>query len=289
LAVNFFLGLAIVSFWAIPAYIETHGDYWRVGLSEGVGQRAVTSLQGHGASSLGWYLLSVPLYYPLFFLLGALPVWPLLVIHRKKLFAASKPELIDIYLLLNAGLIFVVFSLMVTKLPHYTLPAFPFLALLFARRWISSGLWPTLPIKLAGGFGIALALLTLGLVPIALANHATPSPVGELVRDSRDVVTPETEFALVDFREPNAIWEMRRVSKGYGQLISESDVVPFLNQPGPGAVVLSTSLWQRIELASTSAHPSWKVFEARGWNTAKGWDSTKGTFAFIDLTLVVKP
>ena len=33
------------------------------------------------------------------------------------------------YLLLNGGVIFLVFTLMVTKLPHYTLPAFPFLAL----------------------------------------------------------------------------------------------------------------------------------------------------------------
>lgn len=282
--VSFLLGLAIVLFWAVPAYIETHGDYWRVGLSEGVGERMVTGLQGHGASTFGWYLLSLPLYLLLFWL-SALPWSPLLVIHRKKLFVSWKPDVTDTYLLLNAGLIFLIFSLMVTKLPHYTLPAFPFLALFFARRWISSGLNPGLLIKLATGFGIILTLLTVVFIPLALANHMTPSPVGELVHDAQDMLTPNTEFALVDFQEPNAIWEMRRVSKGYGQTISDSEVLAFLGQPGSRAVVLSTELWKKLE---RKADPLWKVFEARGWNTARAWDAKKGTLVFVDLTLVVK-
>ena len=281
----FALSAALVAGWAIPAYVETHGDYWRVGLSEGVGERMVSGLQGHGASTFGWYLLSVPLYLLLFWL-SALPWSPLLLTHAKKLFASWKPDFMDTYLLLNAGLIFVVFSLMVTKLPHYTLPAFPFLALLFARRWISSGLNPGLPIRLAGGIGIILAFLTTILVPMALTNHATPSPVGELVRKANDVLTPQTEFALVDFQEPNAVWEMRRACQGYGQFIADSSVVEFLNRSGPRAVVLSTPLWQKLRV---NADPTWNVMEARGWNTAKGWDSAKHTFAFIDLTLVVKP
>jgi 4-amino-4-deoxy-L-arabinose transferase-like glycosyltransferase len=274
---SFIAGLVIVLFWAIPAYVETHGDYWREGLSEGVGERMVKGLQGHGASTFGWYLLSLP-FYLLLFWLSALPWSPLLMIHRKKLFSAWRPDLTDTYLLLNAGLIFLVFSLMVTKLPHYTLPAFPFLALVFARRWKFSGLQSAAPIKLAWGFGIGLALLTAVLVPIVIANHMTPSPVGDLVRDARDTLTSETEFALVDFQEPNAIWEMRRVVNGYGRSLSESEVAPFLNLPGPHAVMLSTALWAHLRAGSD---PAWKTFEARGWNAAKG--------VFIDLTLVVKP
>jgi 4-amino-4-deoxy-L-arabinose transferase-like glycosyltransferase len=284
LIVDFVLGLIIVLFWAIPAYVMTHGDYWRVGMSEGVGERMITGLQGHGASTFGWYLLSLPLYLLLFWL-SALPWSPLLVIHRKKLFTAWKPDPTDTYLLLNAGLIFVVFSLMVTKLPHYTLPAFPFLALVFVRRWNSSGLRPMLPIKLAGRFGFALALLTSILVPIAIAHHATPSPVGQLVREADGLLKPETEFALVDFQEPNAIWEMRRITKGYGQSIPESQVLFFLNQPGPRAVLISSALWKKIDWAikhdDSSRLPPWKTFEARGFNAAKG--------SLIDLTLVVKP
>jgi 4-amino-4-deoxy-L-arabinose transferase-like glycosyltransferase len=275
--VNFLLGLALVLFWAIPAYVETHGDYWRVGLSEGIGERMVTGLQGHGASTFGWYLLGLPLYLLLFWL-SALPWSPLLVLHRKKLFADWKPDRTDSYLLLNAGLILLVFSLMVTKLPHYTLPAFPFLALLFARRWKSVGLSPGFLTELGWSAGIILALLTALLVPVALARNATPSPVGQLVREAHDVLTPDTQFALVDFQEPNAIWEMRRVTTAYGQSIPASQVVAFLRQPGPHAVVLTTALGQRLPITSD---PAWKIFSAHGFNAAKG--------NFIDLTLVVKP
>jgi len=276
---NFVIGLALVLFWAIPAYVETNGDYWRVGLSEGVGERMVTGLQGHGASTFGWYLLSLPLYLLLFWL-SALPWSPLLVIQRKKLFAAWKPDLTDTYLLGNAGLIFLIFSLMVTKLPHYTLPAFPFLALVFARRWISSGLRAALPIKLGWIAGISLALLASILIPVAMENHATLPPMGELVRYVGDSLTPDTEFAAVDFQEPSVIWEMRRVTRGYGKSINETEVLPFLRRPGPHAVILSTTLWQKIQTYD-STYLLFRVYPMRGFNAAKG--------RFVDLTLVVKP
>src|SRR5207249_4227960 len=42
---------------------------------------------------------------------------------------------LDNYLLTGIAIIFVIFTLVATKLPHYTLPAFPLLALLLARHW----------------------------------------------------------------------------------------------------------------------------------------------------------
>jgi len=268
LLASFVVGLALVLIWALPAYIQTNGDYWRVGMSEGVGQRMVTGLQGHGSTSFVWYLLGVPFYYTFLFCLSALPWSPLPLIHRKKLFTAWKPDLADAYLLLNAGLIFVVFSLMVTKLPHYTLPAFPFLALAFARRWELVGLPKCTLAKIGWIAGGVLMLLTAILIPIAIASHATPSPVGELVREAGDNLKPDSQFALVDFQEPNAIWEMRRVVKGDGQPVAESEVLHFMNEPGPRAVVLSTPLWRRLVLAANVPHPSWKEFDAPGFNAA---------------------
>jgi 4-amino-4-deoxy-L-arabinose transferase-like glycosyltransferase len=283
--VNFCLGLALVLFWAIPAYVMTNGDYWRVGMSEGVGERMVSGLQGHGASTFGWYLLGL-LFYVVLFWISALPWSPLIVTQRKKLFAGWKPDRTDTYLLLNAGLIFLIFTLMVTKLPHYTLPAFPFLALLLARRWKSVGLSPGYLTKLGWISGAILALLALILIPVALACHASPSPVGILVRDAQNVLTPQTEFALADFQEPTAVWEMRRIVTGYGQFIGDADVLPFLQQPGPRAVVLSSASWEKLR---TNAHSEWKIFEARGLNAAKFIDSSKRKFALVDLVLVVKP
>jgi len=280
---NFLLGVVLVLFWAIPAFIETHGDYWRVGLSEGVGERMISGLQGHGASTVGWYLAGL-LFYPILFWVSALPWSPLLVIQRKKLFNGWKPDGFDVYVLLNAGLIFLVFTLMVTKLPHYTLPAFPFLALCFARRWNSVGLSPHYVTRLGWRVGVIFALVALVGIPMAVKNDATPSPVGQLVREAHGVLTPETEFALVDFQEPNAIWEMRRVVKGYGKIIPETEVLTYLDQPGPHAVILSSELWPRIRrsrFADEISYSPWRQFSAVGFNAAK--------LNSVDLTLVVKP
>ena len=273
----FLLALLIVAAWAIPAFILTHGDYWREGMSEGVGERMVTGLQGHGASSFGWYLLLLPLYLAIFWL-SALPWSPLLLIQRRKLFVGMQADRTDRYLILNSAVIFIVFSLMVTKLPHYTLPAFPFIALLFARRWVIAGLNPWLPIRLTVGFGIGFALFAILFVPVALLNHGSPSPVAKLVEEGD--LPPDTEIAMVDFQEPNAVWELRRSVRGYATTIPDSDVLSYLQSSGPRAVVLTTDLWERLDLGRDSGDSSLKIYKARGFNAAKG--------NFIDLTLVVK-
>jgi hypothetical protein len=201
LIASFIAGLIIVLFWAIPAYIETNGDYWRVGMSEGVGERMVTGLQGHGASTFGWYLLSLPLYLLLFWL-SALPWSPLLVIHRKKLFTAWKPDLADTYLLLNAGIIFVVFSLMVTKLPHYTLPAFPFLASRFLAPLAIHPASRKAPSPSSAGYRSSR-------LPCSPPSHSHRHCFRRHAftrrrtrpRRWRQSLKPDTQFALVDFQE----------------------------------------------------------------------------------------
>jgi hypothetical protein len=144
------------------------------------------------------------------------------------------------------------------------------------------GLNPWRPIKLTLGFGICLALFSVVFIPIALANHASPSPVGELVRKAEyfGTLSPETQFAYVDFQEPNVVWEMRRVTDSYGEAIPESQVLSYLNEPGPRAVVLSTARWNTVKIASDSSLPKWETYRVRGFNAAKG--------TFIDLTLVTK-
>ena len=293
IVVSFLAGLALVLLWAIPAYVETKGDYWRVGMSEGVGQRMVTGLQGHGASGIGGYFVTLPLYLLLFWI-SALPWSPLLLIHRKKLFTGWKPDLTDSYLLLNAALIFVVFSLMVTKLPHYTLPAFPFLALAFARRWESVGLPKCRLTQIGWITGGAFVFLTAVIVPIAIMNDATPSPVGALVRVAEKTLTPDTQFAVVDFQEPNTVWESRSVIKGYRESIRASEVMTYLSQPGPHAVLLSTELWMRLApgVDSYDGDPRWKLFDVRGVNAAKIIFPPPYYLprpASVALTLVVKP
>lgn len=290
------IGLALVALWAIPAYIQTNGDYWRIGLSEGVGERMVSGLQGHGASNPAWYIAGL-FYYVLLFWISALPWSPLLITQRKKLFTNWKRDSADTYLLLNAGLIFLVFTLMVTKLPHYTLPAFPFLALLFARRWQSAGLSPHYLTKVGWRIGIIFAIVALIGIPIAMKNDASPSPVGVLVKKAGDLLTPETQFALIDYHEPSAIWEMRRVVKPYEQPVfslalygaTPPEVKAYLNQPGPHAVIMPTEKWQIFEKV-IPPEANWTVIDAQGINGAKiKIKNLVPSLEPLDLTMVLKP
>ncbi len=79
-----------------------------------------------------------------------------------------------------------------------------------------------------------------------MANHGTPSPIGELVRNAGAALTPETQIAVVDFQEPNAVWESRRVSAGYMKFIYPFEIAATLDQPGPQAVILPTAGWNKI-------------------------------------------
>jgi 4-amino-4-deoxy-L-arabinose transferase-like glycosyltransferase len=291
----FVASLGLVLLWGVPAYVETHGAYLWQSWKAGIADRAWGSDQGHGASSIGFYLLELP-YYLIGFWISALPWSVLIAINARRLFAGWKLDLADTYLLLNVVPLSVIFTLMATKLPHYTLPAFPMLALLFARRWVAAELSPKLPIRLAGGFGLAFALLTLIAVPLAVENGYTPSPVGDLVREA-GILSPEptsflriavppprgkfdqrATFALVDFEEPTAIWEMRSICVGWGQLIAPNTVEKFLGDSGQRAVVLSTDQWHQL---NRLPDPSWTMYEARGFNAAKGKP--------IDLMMIVKP
>src|SRR5205814_7454805 len=72
-----------------------------------------------------------------------------------------KRDLLDNYLLAGIGIVFLIFTLVKTKLPHYTLPAFPLLALLLAKANLR------LPRLVTTAWGILLTLAAL-LVPLLI-------------------------------------------------------------------------------------------------------------------------
>ena len=57
------LMLAVVALWGIPALIQTHGEFFRVGIGRHVVARSFMTLEGHGASSFGMYVLLLPFYF----------------------------------------------------------------------------------------------------------------------------------------------------------------------------------------------------------------------------------
>src|SRR5213076_841164 len=123
--------LAIVALWGVPALIRTHGQFFVVGIGRHVVGRSFATMEGHGANSFGMYLLLLPFYFVTVFV-SFFPWSIKLPWLAKQLW--QRRDKIDNYLLTGAAIIFIIFTLVKTKLPHYTLPAFPLLALLLARK-----------------------------------------------------------------------------------------------------------------------------------------------------------
>jgi 4-amino-4-deoxy-L-arabinose transferase-like glycosyltransferase len=275
------LMLAIVALWGIPALVQTRGEFSSVGLGRHVVARSIVTMEGHGAQSLAGYLLLLPFYFVTIFVSFfpwsmKLP-WLARKLWRERPVAASDAsdtrDASDKYLLAGIGIIFVIFTFVSTKLPHYTLPAFPLLALWLARHWQSvTG-------KRRGFFravAIATTALWLLLATVMPPLVAGSFPAYALFRQARNDLRPEMEFGGVEYAEPSLVWYFRREVKGFFTPLNEKRAVAFMEKAGPRFVVMPTSLARTV----FGNRPEWKTFSTEGINIAKG--------KHVDLTLVLK-
>jgi len=277
--------LAIVSIWGIPALTRTHGEFFVVGIGRHVIGRSFGAMEGHGANSLGAYLLLLPFYFVTvfasFFPWSIKLPWLAKQLWRNRRAAVgargdSPGNKIDNYLLIGAAIIFFFFTLAKTKLPHYTLPAFPLLSLLLARRWIDS----ETPTRFLKKSAVAAVCVYFALALFVAPFAAQLFPAWQLFRQSRDYLRPEMQFASVDYNEPSLVWYFRSRVRGWLQTpaLRPTNVQRFMEQTGPRFVILPTELAGKIYPALPN---DWKNFRARGFNIAKGKQA--------DLTLVLKP
>jgi len=163
LAAGLPMTLLLMASWGIPAVIVTQGLFYKVGIGEHVVERGHKTFQGHGGFMfyyLGTAFLSL---CPWIACAGEGVVAVKRNWNAKTAFLVS--WLVGTYL---------IFSLYVTKLPHYVLPAFPAFFLLLGLlaqpgempRWTRVFFW-----VVAGIFGV-LGLVfppVLGLVLLVLA------------------------------------------------------------------------------------------------------------------------
>jgi 4-amino-4-deoxy-L-arabinose transferase-like glycosyltransferase len=290
------LMLAIVALWGIPALVQTHGEFFAVGIGRHVVGRSLATMEGHGASSFGMYLLLLPFYFVTIFVSFfpwsiKLP-WLVRRLWRKDEAGVirlrqgyggqgdlgySNGHKLDNYLVTGIGIIFVIFTLVATKLPHYTLPAFPMLALLLARHWQGVA-----TIKNHGASFRAIAI-SAACIWIAIALLVPPLvarffPAYQLFQESRTHLQPNMQFASVEFEEPSLVWYFRSRVQSFLTRLKKKNAVDFMSTPGPRFVILPTSLAQTL----FPNHPqAWRSFSTRGFNIAKGKQ--------VDLTLVLKP
>jgi 4-amino-4-deoxy-L-arabinose transferase-like glycosyltransferase len=277
------LMLALVALWGIPALVQTHGQFLAIGIGRHVISRSLATMEGHGASSFGMYLLLLPFYFVTIFISFfpwsiKLP-WLIRQLWRQRKDGVADPgysrSQFDNYLLTGIAIIFVTFTLVATKLPHYTLPAFPLLALLLARHWqgavaiTNHGSFRTVAITSAC-LGIAIALI----IPPAVARFF---PAYQLFRESRPYLQPNMQFASVEFEEPSVVWYFRSRVQSFLTRLNKKNAVDFMSGTGPRFVIVPTSIVQAL---FPKPPQTWTSFPTRGFNITKGKQ--------VDLTLVLK-
>ncbi len=266
------LTLFLVGLWAVPALLQTQGEYFTVGLEKNVLQRSLGAMEGHGAKDALTYLLMLPYYFLTVF--PSFWPWalflPALFSHFKKQENRGPRE---IYLLSFILPLFFVFTFVATKLPHYTLPAFPLLALLMTNFYFSSGRPLKLMALLSAGTAVVTLVFSLAVFPFA----ARAFPAAELARQSAPWLKPEMEFASVEFNEPSLVWAFRKYVRGWHHPLSPEETARFMRKPGPRFCVLPTSL---VDQVFPGKDPDWKTFQHTGINPAKG--------KRVDLTMLVK-
>jgi 4-amino-4-deoxy-L-arabinose transferase-like glycosyltransferase len=276
--------LFVVALWGIPALVQTHGEFLSVGIGRHVIGRSLATMEGHGASSLGTYLLFLPFYFVTVFISFfpwsiKLP-WLVRKLWLNRSARIDAPaysrNLIDTYLIMGIGTIFMIFTFVSTKLPHYTLPAFPLLALLLARHWQPAATQGNRSLfariaTIAASLLVAIALL----VPPMVARFF---PAYQLFQMSRGSLSSATQFAAVEFQEPSLVWYFRSRVNGFLRPLNKRRVTDFMSLAGPRLLVLPTS-------AAATTFPNspqdLKFFTTSGFNIAKG--------KRVDLTLVLKP
>lgn len=263
--------LAVISLWAIPAFIQTNGEFLRIGVGRHVIERSFGTMEGHGGSTLFVYLLFLPFYFVTIF--ASFFPWSIKLPGLVKRLRQPRDEL-DNYLLVGSAIIFIIFTLVRTKLPHYTLPAFPLLALLLARQLVAIDL----PAQRFKTIARTTAAICVGVALIVPPLVASSFPALELFKLSQNDLRPEMEFGAVDFGEPSLVWYFRSRVKGWMFPLKREAAQLFMGKSGPRFVIVPTEM-ARTDFANVPR--GWKTFSTHGFNVAKGKQ--------VDLTLVLKP
>ncbi len=235
------IAVALVALWGGPALAQTGGKFWSVGMGEHVINRSLSAIDGHGAAGTLQFLALLPLYFLTFF--GSLFPWSLRVPGAlKNWWPERKRDDLGWFLLVNTLIIFAVFSLVKTKLPHYTMPAFPFIALWLARQisgevkistWFMRRLTSMIVVILAvtvGGFGFARG---------HFLSHT-------LWNATKSYVKPETKIGCFGFIEPSLVWKFRAVTTNYLTLGEVKQAEDFLTNSSPLILVVPTESLEKL-------------------------------------------
>jgi 4-amino-4-deoxy-L-arabinose transferase-like glycosyltransferase len=241
--------------------------------------RSVAPMQSHGANGLIGYCLSLPFY--LVTILFSFFPWCIYLPSALSRFRRGI-DLPERYLLGGVVLVFLVFTLIQTKLPHYTLPAFPLLAILIARS--------VPPARVARALAAAAVALYLLVAFAGFALVAPYFPSKAAYESVKPSLVSQTQVAFVSYDEQSLIWYFRYSVNPFLVHVSPSEVVHFMNS-SPSAVSVVT----RADLEQISVDPAWKQTQIKGFDFSR-WKLRRSDlfpFPFLlpeptDLVVLVK-
>jgi hypothetical protein len=168
--------------------------------------------------------------------------------------------------LTQALIVFVVFSCVRTKLPHYTIPAFPCLALWLAlqlRADENSFAW--FRTRFAA-MAVFILLLALGFTTVAKSYLLTEN----LWRAVQPEVRADTKVGCFGYTESSLVWKFRSVITNTVVLGEEKNARDFLTNTPPFILVLPTK-----DVAALG-NPNGRQIRVHGLDMVKvrNWDLT---------------
>lgn len=270
-AAGMLLTIAIVCSWGIPALIRTKGEFFWVGIGRHVVERSFGAMEGHGGQTLSSYFLTLPFYFVTVFV-SFFPWSIKLPALTKRLWRGR--DAVDRYLICGTAIIFILMTVIKTKLPHYTLTAFPLLSLLLARHLFALPGSPRFAVRVA----VAAVVVSLGMALVGFSIFARTFPTVQLFKKSEKDLLPEMHFGAVDYSEPSVVWYFRSRVHGFLWAGKPEDVKKYMGFWGPKFIIMPTAVAKDLY---PELPPGWKSYTAQGFNLAKG--------KRVDLTMILKP
>jgi 4-amino-4-deoxy-L-arabinose transferase-like glycosyltransferase len=227
--------LVLVSLWGIPALEQTHGEFFKIGMGEHVFHRSVGVIDSHGGAGMLGFIALLPLYFLTFFV-SFFPWSTRVPATLRRWWPERSRDDLGWYLLVQALIVFVVFSLVRTKLPHYTMPAFPCIALWLALqlRFVeNSFIWFQ---RRCVAMVVFVLIVMLGFTSVAENYLLTEN----LWRAVKPHVRPETKVGCFGFTESSLVWKFRSVTTNLVVLGDVKKAHNFLTNEPPFILVLPT-------------------------------------------------
>lgn len=265
------LVIGAVALWALPAMERTEWEYFNVGIGKHVVARSLSAFEGHGSKNALQYVALLPFYFATVF--ASFFPWSL---KLPAMFAwvrrAGWGDARVRYLAIGVILTFLVFTPLKTKLPHYTMPCFPMLALLAAHALGAMG-----KERLVRRWGARVTVLAVVLFMVGFPLAARYFPARELARMASPDLTRDMEFASDEYEEPSLVWYFRAHVNGFHSKPSPKKLPKYMAEKGPRFCVLPTG---RVNEVFPEVPEGWVRHRAAGVNVAKG--------EWVDLTMLVK-